>query len=111
GAIAVSASNPRVLHAIVEAVGPSRIARDTVDDRIFLYRSVDGGEHWVRGAATRILQNYAADFGRVLVDPTDPARVYVSSVRLDVSADSGKTLLNTGTAIPLADSHALWVNP
>jgi photosystem II stability/assembly factor-like uncharacterized protein len=102
--LAVSASNPRVLNALVEHA----------DSKLQgTYRSEDGGESWERVNALDARPMY---YSEIFIDPNDENTVYELATRSNVSHDGGRTF--TQIAVPPtydvgvhADHHALWIDP
>lgn len=73
GDLAVSASNPNIVYA---GTGEANAGGGSIAyDGLGVFRSADGGQTW----ESRGLQN-AGSIGRVLVDPTDPDRLYVAAM-------------------------------
>jgi photosystem II stability/assembly factor-like uncharacterized protein len=95
--IAVSASNPDNLYAIVEA------------EEGGVYRSKDAGKTWERTNAERKLRQRAWYYTRIYADPADEESVYVPNVRFHHSKDGGKTFSEIDT--PHGDNHDLWIAP
>jgi photosystem II stability/assembly factor-like uncharacterized protein len=102
-AVGVAASQPNVVYAYVEA------------ETSALFRSDDLGENWREVNAEGGMQARPFYFGSIVVDPTDPDRVYKHGYSLTVSTDGGKTSTNAMTQgfrpVVHSDSHALWINP
>ncbi len=96
--VAVAPSRPRVVYAVVEA------------DKTWLYRSDDLGEHWTRLNNSFNVQARPFYFGHLVVDPTDPDRVYKPGFSLAMSSDGGRTTADIGGGYH-GDLHALWINP
>jgi len=101
--IAIAASDPQVVYALVEAdtlpSGGERLSG--------LYRSADGGATWERMNSNDVRPFY---YSQVRVDPTDPNRVYWSSTPVNFSDDGGKTVKNATVGIHV-DHHAMWIDP
>lgn len=97
--VRVSRSNPEVVYAIIQS-------RQGI-----LWRSGDGGEHWVMVSDDRTIDTRAFYFTNIRIDPTDENRVYSPTGSLMVSSDGGRTF----TSIPynklFGDCHALWIDP
>ncbi len=79
-----------------------------------VFRSDDGGMTWRRTSEyNRYMENlggtYGWVFGQMRVDPTDPDRIYVMGLALNVSEDSGRTFRRlTGMH---GDHHGLYIDP
>ena len=96
--VAVAASNPEVVYAIIQAQGGG------------VFRSDDGGAHWQRVNAEWKLRQRAFYYMSLYVDPKNPDTVYVPEVdALWVSHDGGKTFMKLHT--PHGDNHIVWINP
>ena len=98
--IALAASNPQRLYAIVIQTGG-----------LFqgFYQSDNGGDSWSKLANSSTLSgaqsSYGWWFGRVWVDPLDQAHVFGAGVYLCESKNSGATF--TGQFSPHPDDHAM----
>jgi photosystem II stability/assembly factor-like uncharacterized protein len=96
--VSVSASDPRIVYAIVQA-------RDGG-----VFRSADGGETWSLVNADWSLRQRAFYYMCIFVDPTNADTVYVPEVdALWVSHDGAKTFSKLHT--PHGDNHTVWVDP
>ncbi|RMH03069.1 MAG: hypothetical protein D6702_07205 [Planctomycetota bacterium] len=79
-----------------------------------LWRSDDRGEHWRKVSESnefmrRLSATYGWVFGQVRVDPTDPDKVYLLGLALNVSEDGGRTFRRLRGMH--GDHHALWIDP
>jgi photosystem II stability/assembly factor-like uncharacterized protein len=100
--LAVAASDPRVLNAIVEHATAGGV-----------YRTEDGGATWTK---VNTLNPRPMYYSHIFIDPTDDQRVYVLGVTYYKSRDGGKTFrrmphaptYDVGTK---GDFHALWIDP
>src|SRR5574341_756490 len=101
--IAIAASNPQVVYALVEA----DTAKGMKERPSGLYRSNDGGATWQKMNNNDVRPFY---YSQVRVDPKNPDRVYWSSTPLNYSDDGGKTVRNAAGAVHV-DDHAMWVDP
>ncbi len=95
----ISASNPNVVYAVVEAFPPGG----------GVYRSDDGGATWARRNAVNQRGNY---FSQIRVDPKNPNHVWLLATALVASHDGGTTFSSDSIA-PYAhpDHHAMWIDP
>jgi hypothetical protein len=100
--LAISHSNPDVMYAMVEA---EKEADGTGGNG--LYRSEDGGATWEKRNDINTRPFY---YSMVRVDPSNPDRVYFSSVPLQFSDDGGKTYGSTAVGVH-TDDHAMWIDP
>ncbi len=73
-----------------------------------IYRTDDGGASWRRVGNNP--DGRAMYFSQVRVDPNNPDRVLVASVRLYMSVDGGRTFAPVDQAVH-DDKHALWWDP
>ena len=97
--IDISRSNPKVLYAMVEALGPKG----------GLYRSNDAGESWTLVSNAQRLRARPFYFHYVTVNPKDENEVWVNELGLHKSVDGGKTFTTVNT--PHGDNHGMWFNP
>ena len=102
--IAISASNPSVLNALIEH--PDRDQQGT-------YRSEDGGATWARMSSMNGRPMY---YSHIFIDPSDEDRVYTLATRSNVSEDGGRTWTQIALAPTYdvgvhADHHTIWINP
>ena len=108
--LAIAASNPDYIYAMVEAARPSKDGRFTAE-RVppdnGLYRSTDAGKTWEKTNNANVRPFY---YSQVRVDPKNPNRVYFSSTQLQVSDDGGKTSKVAAQAVHV-DDHGLWIDP
>jgi photosystem II stability/assembly factor-like uncharacterized protein len=96
--LAVAASDPNIVYAIVEA------------EHGGVFRSDDAGANWTRVNREWKLRQRAFYYMTIYADPKDPNTVYAPQVdALWVSHDGAKTFTKLRT--PHGDNHALWINP
>ncbi len=98
--IAISKSDPEIVYANVEA---EAYEGDPAPNG--LYRSNDGGMSWEKMNNVNSRPFY---YSQVRVHPTNPDRVYWSTV--NVSNDGGKTVGSAAQGIHV-DHHAMWMDP
>jgi len=96
--VAVAASRPSTIYAIVEA------------KQTGLYRTDDGGENWRKINTSAGVIGRPFYFANLYVDPTDYNRVYKLATSLWVSEDGGKTFSGIGGSTH-SDHHAFWIDP
>ena len=97
--IDIARSNPKVLYAMVEGLGPKG----------GLYRSNDAGETWALANNSQRLRARPFYFHYVTVNPKDENEVWVNELGLHKSVDGGKTFTSVET--PHGDNHGMWFNP
>ncbi len=110
--LAIAASNPRIVYALVEADSmPNPVKNKSPKGRQKLqnglYRSTDAGATWTKMNDHDERPFY---YSQVRVDPKDPDRVYWSSTPVNFSDDGGKTVRNATVGIHV-DHHAMWIDP
>ena len=115
--VAVSQQDPDKVYAFVDNLNNPR------DDAAELYRSLDGGKHWLRTHEQpfKLFPGIGWYFTDVHVNPKNDDDVYCLGVRLARSLDGGKTFSFLGGHIqhmnPSAaqglhlDQCELWINP
>ena len=122
--IDLCASQPETVYAFVDNYELGEVGEDEVDSYnrkrkasikgAEVYRSDDRGASWRRVSESnqymrRLSATYGWVFGQLRVDPTDPERVYVMGLALNVSEDGGKTFRRLRGMH--GDHHALWIDP
>lgn len=95
----IARSNPKVLYAMVEAVGPEG----------GLYKSSDAGESWTMVNSSQRLRARPFYFNYVSVNPKNENEVFVNELGFHKSIDGGKTFTSIST--PHGDNHGVWINP
>jgi len=128
--IAISASNPNRLWAVVDDIGagvaPARGAGrgaaggtatpglggrgSRTEARGGVYISDDAGTNWKLVNAENRLWGRGWYFGSVTADPKNPDRAYVINTVTYLTTDGGKTFVPVKGA-PGDDYHQLWINP
>ncbi|HEY6248566.1 MAG TPA: glycosyl hydrolase [Candidatus Angelobacter sp.] len=102
-AVAIAPSKHNVVYALVEAKHTA------------LYRSDDSGETWAEKNSDSNTVGRPFYFARIVVDPSNPDRVYKPGFVLTVSDDGGRSFAGTFGGFtgggPHSDFHAVWVNP
>lgn len=95
--VSVSASNPRIVYAIVQAHEGG------------VFRSADGGATWKRVNAEWKLRQRGFYYMGIYVDPTNPNVAYAPQVdSLFKTTDGGRTWKGL---TPPGDHHIVWINP
>ncbi|MDQ2931349.1 MAG: hypothetical protein M3Y05_11100, partial [Gemmatimonadota bacterium] len=122
--IAIAASDPRRIYAVVDCLLPdgappgtvtAPTAGTTVDTEVprqgGLFRSDDGGASWTRISTDQSLWGRGWYFCKLAVDPKDPEAVYVSNVAVSRTMDGGKHWVALRGSPGGDDYHQLWINP
>ncbi|MFL6294045.1 MAG: VPS10 domain-containing protein [Thermoanaerobaculia bacterium] len=98
--LAMAASDPRVVYALVEAKSNA------------LLRSDDGGRTWKSVNSEGDVSPRPFYFADIRVDPRDPNRLYRLASVLHASSDGGKTFEAIGGFREIhPDHHAMWIDP
>ncbi|HEX4822979.1 MAG TPA: hypothetical protein VFV19_01565 [Candidatus Polarisedimenticolaceae bacterium] len=97
-AVAVAPSDPKVVYAFVESVSGA------------IYRSADGGATWERRDNSQNMVWRPFYFANLIVDPTNPDRLFKPDGSLIQSLDGGKTFANVGGGAH-GDFHDVWIDP
>jgi photosystem II stability/assembly factor-like uncharacterized protein len=96
--LAVSASKPDVVYAIIEST----------EAKGGIFRSSDFGTTWEK---RNPFDEQAQYYARLFVDPANAERVYVMGVYIQVSDDGAKTLHRLGERFKHVDNHVIWIDP
>ena len=91
-------SDANVVYAFIEGIDSA------------LYRSSDGGQTWEQRDKSQMMVWRPFYFAKLVVDPTNPERLFKPNLRLIVSEDGGKSFSDAAGSTH-ADSHDLWINP
>ncbi len=97
--LAVSASDSRILYAVIEA--PEKEGG--------LYKSVNQGKTFEQVSDNKGLVNRPFYYTNVEVDPTNSDIVYSNANPILKSVDGGKTWKRM--SVPHGDNHDIWLNP
>ncbi len=107
--LAVAASDPRVVMAVVQSDEGGTTALEQIESRAGgVFRSEDGGASWKR---TSPLDPRPFYFSQIRIDPLNPLRVYVLGFILHVSDDGGRSFREDLFQKVHADCHALGIVP
>src|SRR5579863_5690427 len=101
-AVAVAASDPQRVYALVQDTQPS------------LYRSDDAGASWTLVSHDHLMLQRDSYYDRFGVSPTDENRLYFLSPNYVISLDGGHSFLRPrtgGFASAGGDNHDLWIDP
>jgi photosystem II stability/assembly factor-like uncharacterized protein len=99
--LAMSPSDSKIIYAIAESKNTG------------LYVSNNGGETWKRNSASGNVTARPFYFSVLMVDPTDPKRIYRPAFSLSISDDGGESFREASFegGWVHSDHHALWINP
>ncbi len=98
--IAVAASNPKRVFALVDAKEGGG-----------LYRSDDAGASFAKVSDDKRIWERGWYFGGVTVNPKNPDQVFISDVSVYRSDDGGKSFIPVKGAPGGDDYHVLWIDP
>jgi photosystem II stability/assembly factor-like uncharacterized protein len=96
--LAYAPSNPKRVYAFIENVRPA------------LFVSENGGLSWEERDRSQGMVWRPFYFGRIVVDPKNPDRLFKMGLSMIVSEDGGKSFANAAGASH-GDWHDLWINP
>lgn len=108
--------DPKIVYAVIENANTAKKPlgpNDRVATRGEIYRTEDGGEHWVKMTP----DNYNAMpkgpyyFSQIRVDPNDDKRIIVTGEPFRVSEDGGKTWKRRIFKGMFGDFRTLWIDP
>lgn len=96
--VAVAPSDSNIVYAVVEGVKSA------------LFRSADGGRTWERRDDSQMMVWRPFYFSHLVVDPSNPDRLFKPNLQLIQSNDGGKTFSNAGGGAH-GDFHDVWIDP
>jgi photosystem II stability/assembly factor-like uncharacterized protein len=96
--VAIAPSNPQIVYSFIESKDPA------------LYRSADGGATWEKRDKSQAMVWRPFYFARLVVDPTNPDRVFKPNYSLVASEDGGRSFTRSGGGAH-GDWHDLWIDP
>ena len=96
--VAIAPSDGKVVYALVESKASA------------LYRSDDGGATWEARDRSQGVVWRPFYFGRLVVDPKNPDRVFKPGLELVVSEDGGRSFTSSGGRAH-GDWHDVWIDP
>jgi photosystem II stability/assembly factor-like uncharacterized protein len=121
--IAVAASNPRRVYAVVDCLDPEPGAAAPVrtgggpfgpqapPGQGGVFRSDDAGATWRKVSSDPMLWGRGWYFEKIAVDPKDPDIVYVPNIDVNRSRDGGQTWEVLRGSPGGDDYHQVWVSP
>jgi photosystem II stability/assembly factor-like uncharacterized protein len=96
--VAIAPSDPKFVYAFIESPDSA------------LFASSDGGATWEQRDKSRHMVWRPFYFARLVVDPSQPNRLFKPDYNLIVSEDGGKSFANT-SGHSHGDWHDLWIDP
>src|SRR5439155_1223803 len=96
--IAFAPSNPKQIYAFIENPRPA------------LFVSENGGLSWQERDRSQGMVWRPFYFGRIVVDPKDPDRLFKMGFSITASEDGGKSFCNAAGGSH-GDCHDIWINP
>jgi len=97
-AVTVAPSDPKIVYAFVESTDSA------------LYRSDDGGKTWDKRDKSQFMVWRPFYFANLIVDPTNPDRLFKPDLGLIMSNDGGKSFAGVGGGTH-GDHHSVWIDP
>lgn len=99
--VAVAPTNSQIVYAYA----------DTQEKGGAVYRSNDGGAHFIKGSSAANIAERGDDLVSIAVDPHDADTVWLTNTATYRSTDGGKTFVATKGAPGGDDYHAVWISP
>jgi photosystem II stability/assembly factor-like uncharacterized protein len=96
--VVIAPSSPRRVYAVIES------------EHSALYRSDDGGGTWTALDRSQSMVWRPFYFARLVVDPTNPDRLFKTNLNLIASEDGGRSFSDTGGGAH-GDWHDVWIDP
>ncbi|HEY0481197.1 MAG TPA: hypothetical protein VGD37_26960, partial [Kofleriaceae bacterium] len=91
-------SDGKIVYALIESKASA------------LFRSADGGATWEQRDTSQQMVWRPFYFARLVIDPTNPDRIFKPDLRLTVSEDGGRSFADSGGGSH-GDWHDLWIEP
>ncbi|HET7503796.1 MAG TPA: hypothetical protein VFK02_22400, partial [Kofleriaceae bacterium] len=92
-------SDGKIVYALIESKASA------------LYRSADGGTTWEQRDTSQQMVWRPFYFARLVIDPTNPNRLFKPDFRLSVSEDGGRSFAGASGGGSHGDWHDLWIEP
>ncbi len=105
--LSLAASSRRTVYAVIQVARGSTNPRLSAEGGVF--RSEDAGATWTRQNDLSAVPDYY--YNEVWADPSDPQRVWLTAITLDLSKDGGRTIATQRMEGVHSDNHALWIDP
>ena len=97
-AVSIAPSDAKIVYAFVESTDSA------------LFRSDDGGKTWDKRDKSQLMVWRPFYFASLVIDPTNPERLFKPDLRLAVSNDGGKSFSDVGGGSH-GDHHVQWIDP
>ncbi len=105
--VVIARSDPKIVYTFIESTDSA------------LYRSADGGKTWEARDRSQNMVWRPFYFAKLVVDPTNPDRIFKTDLQLIVSEDGGRSFSAGasagfgagGIARAHGDWHDLWIDP
>ncbi|HEX9692354.1 MAG TPA: hypothetical protein VGA22_09680 [Gemmatimonadales bacterium] len=110
-ALAIAPTNSDRIYALIETGdGVPWHGRETESGE--LWRSDDGGEHWLLVSHDRNLAGRTHYYSRVEVSPVDDMEAYFLSASFATTLNGGAdAVVSEGRSAPWGDNHDIWIDP
>jgi photosystem II stability/assembly factor-like uncharacterized protein len=96
--VAIAPSDPQRVYAVIEGTSSA------------LFRSDDGGRTWSRKDDSQRMVWRPFYFSRLVIDPTNPDRLFKPNLALIASEDGGASFTNVNGGTH-GDHHDIWIDP
>ena len=98
------------VEVVIAPSSPKRIYAFIESEHSALYRSDDAGQTWTALDRSQSMVWRPFYFARLVVDPTNPDRLFKTNLGLIASEDGGRSFSATGGGSH-GDWHDLWIDP
>ncbi|HEY6911162.1 MAG TPA: hypothetical protein VI356_17420, partial [Myxococcales bacterium] len=98
------------VEVVIAPSKPERVYAFIESEHSALYRSDDGGKSWTALDRSQSMVWRPFYFARLVVDPTNPDRLFKTNLSLIVSNDGGRSFSPSGGGAH-GDWHDLWIDP
>lgn len=95
--VAVAPGHPNRVYAVIQSKSG------------YVWRSDDGGDHWLPTGADSLVNERPFYFSHLFVDPKNKDHVYALSVHLSQSQDGARTFRSIDNG-EMVDHHAMWIS-
>ena len=98
----------RIVIAFSQAQKGLVYAKVETNENTAIYASLDSGDSWERRGTVNAQPMY---YQNIHPDPKNPNRLYVPTVRTQLSEDGGRTFSDLGERNKHVDNHYVWIDP